>query len=179
MFPLAISSVTFHLWDLVFLAIIVFGAYRGYQKGLLVELISLIGFLFTVFFAFKLVQLGFSASKVSSKATAFFMLSLFYLGVVIFVNWIGRLLAESLQYSVFDNLDNYVGTVLGLIKYVLALGVGLLLLNWAGFVDSSGGMGQTYFYGPILAVLEWFLEVFSNLTPLVMSTVQDLKDLLR
>ncbi len=181
MFLSAISlpSLTFQLWDLVFLATLIYGGYRGYQKGLLVELISFVGFLFTVFFAFKLIQLGFSASKVSSKATAFFLLGAFYIGCVVFVNWIGRILSDSLQYHIFDNIDHYIGIVLGLLKYTIALGIGLMLLTWTGFIDSSGGMTQTYLYEPLIDIVAWFIEQSSLLTPFVSDMVQGLRDILR
>jgi membrane protein required for colicin V production len=175
----SLPTASFKLVDLFIFIILVLGAYRGFQKGLLVEVVSTAAFIVALLIIFKLVQMGFEFAGITSKAGSFFMFLLLFILLMIGVNWLGGLLKKVLSYTLFDSFDNILGLALGVFKYAIAIAILFRLLTYAQLIDSQSEINNTIFYPYLMAFLDYVIELVSILSPFVRDLAEDIQNQLR
>jgi membrane protein required for colicin V production len=107
----------------------IIGAYHGYKKGLILELISIIAFLLAIIGGFKLLHIGMEyVSRVYDGFGSFLpfvaFLVLFVL-IIIVISTIGKILKKIIDWTPLGVVDNFAGALLGVLKW--ALGVSIVL----------------------------------------------------
>jgi len=116
--------------DLVFLVILLFGAYKGYQRGFLLEIVSIVAFVLAVIGGFKLLDLGIDfLNSFENTLGNFLPIAAFILVFVIIllvVNIVGRIFKKIIDFTIFGNVDNFAGALLGIFKIALFLSIA----NW-------------------------------------------------
>lgn len=166
------SSTSVALIDILVFLLISWGAFKGFQKGFLTELLSIVIFLVLLLGTFKLVQLGFESLSQStgagrfSKATYFFTFLTFYFIISIIVGIIGKRLQEKAGFEVFEGLDNFVGLILGTFKYALALSILAEMLTAIGLLNRAE-MTNTLFYPMLTKLFDFMFEIGNTISPFV------------
>ncbi len=143
--------------DLFLLLSLIYGAFRGFSKGLIIEMLTLLGLLFGVFIAIK-----YSSSvelfirdffNVTSRYLSYIALCITFLLVVIVVYLIGKLLTGLINILSLGLLNRLLGLVIGIIKYFVVICVLLLILDAMNdkyhFISEESMEGSFLFY-PIL-----------------------------
>jgi membrane protein required for colicin V production len=119
--------------DIALIAIVLFGAYRGYREGFLLELFSLLGIILGILAGFKLMGLAMvhlsDRFNVDEKVLPYFAFAIVFIAVVIVVSIIGRLLKASIDKSFLGRIDAAAGAALGLLKVVFMLSVALWITD--------------------------------------------------
>jgi membrane protein required for colicin V production len=175
----SLPTASFKFVDLFIFIILVLGAYRGFQKGLLVEVVSTAAFVVALLILFKLIQMGFTVAGITSKAGSFFMFLLIFILLMIGINWLGGLLKKVLSYTLFDSFDNILGLALGVFKYAIAIAILFRLLTYAQLIDSQSEIHNTIFYPYLMAFLDYVIELVSVLSPFVRDLSEDIQNQLR
>ncbi|MCG8474605.1 MAG: CvpA family protein [Cytophagales bacterium] len=122
--------------DLVLTVLLICGAYRGYQKGFLVEVLSLISLFAGIVGAFYFLDAAteFLSQYWHSYQQAIPYLAFVMLFAVIIISFhtLGQVIKKVLDMTFLGSLDSLVGAMLGAVKW--ALGISILL--WA--MQSTG-----------------------------------------
>lgn len=167
-----ISSTSIALIDILIFLLISWGAFKGFQKGFLTELLSIVIFIAFLLGTFKLVQMGFEyLSQVSgtgrfSKATHFFTFLTFFFIIALIVSIIDKRMQEKTSFEVFEGLDHFMGLVLGAFKYTFALSVLAEMLTAVGIFNRAEMM-NTLFYPMLTKLFDFIFEIGNAISPFV------------
>ncbi len=116
--------------DLVILVILLFGAYRGFQTGLVLEIVSIVAFFVAILGGFKLIDLGKNMLESFEDTLGNFMpiaaFILVFVIILIVINLAGRLFKKIIDFTILGSFDNFAGALLGMLKFTLFLSI----LNW-------------------------------------------------
>jgi len=119
--------------DIALVVFVLIGAYSGYKQGFLLSLFTLLGIFLGVLGGFKLmgwamVVLG-DRFNVDQKVLPYFAFGIVFVGIVIVVSLIGRMIKLSLDKSFLGRVDEAAGAMLGIVKTVFMLSVALWILD--------------------------------------------------
>lgn len=119
--------------DIVIGVILLFGLVRGFMKGFIVELASLIALVLGIYgaihfsyFAVDFLNNYFSWDEEYIKLAAF---ALTFLLIVIFILILGKLLTKLVGFIALGIVNRILGGVFGALKYVFIISVLLMFLN--------------------------------------------------
>lgn len=120
-------------FDIAIVAIVIFGAYRGYREGFLMELFSLLAIVLGILGAFKLLGLAliFLADRfdIDKKMLPYVAFAIVFIIIVLIVMLIGRTLRLSIDKSFLGRVDEIAGSFLGAIKTVFLISVLMWILS--------------------------------------------------
>ncbi|MFT4741964.1 MAG: membrane protein required for colicin V production, partial [Marivirga sp.] len=136
--------------DIILLIPLVFGAYLGFKKGLLLEIVSLLAFFLAVVGAFKLVDFGQELLSPYfqnwEKALPIISFVLLFVGILLLVNLVGKIAKKILDMTLLGGLDNFAGAVLGLLKWAFGVSLVLWLATSVDMNLSNDLTDNTYVY---------------------------------
>lgn len=119
--------------DIGLLVFILIGAYAGFKEGFLMELFSLLGILLGVLGGFKLMGWAMvllsDRFNVDKKVLPYIAFAVVFIGIVIAVSLLGKMLKLSVDKSFLGRVDQVAGAVLGLIKTTFMLSVTIWILD--------------------------------------------------
>ncbi len=135
---------------------LLWGAINGFRKGLVLEVIALIGIFVSLYFAFhysykveyflhKNIETDESTGRIMAFAVSFLI-------AFICLKIIGTLLTRLLKVFALGLLNRFLGALLGVVKAVLLATALLLLLSstkWKGDVLTPKVTATSFFYSPL------------------------------
>jgi len=165
--------------DILLLIPLLFGAYLGYKKGLLLEIVSLVALIVAVIGAFKLLDFGMDLLQPYfenwEQALPIISFILLFVGILLLVNLVGKIVKKILDMTLLGGLDNFAGSVIGLLKW--AFGVSLVL--WLGEsieISISADMAEgTYIYPIVASIAPFVVELISDYMPFIQEVFDQLK----
>lgn len=119
--------------DIIILIVLAIGAYSGYKKGLILELISIFAFILAIIGGFKLLHVG--MKYISGIYEGFGNLLPFVAFIVLFVlililvNMVGKIIKRLIDWTPFGLVDNVAGAVIGIAKWALMLSIFLWVMD--------------------------------------------------
>ena len=153
----------------VFLGVfLVYGVYKGFKNGLIIELASLISLFVGLYIAVKFSGVvgsalgsGISESK-TGKVIAFVVT--FFL-IVVGIHFLAKLLSKIVSIVFLGWLNTLGGIVFSVLKTVLILGVVLSLfqkVNYENALLSKETQEASVFFNPVLKTSEFLLPVVTD-----------------
>jgi membrane protein required for colicin V production len=124
--------------DLLLLVPIVMGAFNGYKRGLLVEVIGIIAFLLAIVFGFRFLGIGmdmlseFVGIDLGGRMLPYLSFLLIFFPIVFAINKIGWLFRKALRLTFLGVLDGLSGAVLGAVLWAFGLSVLIWLASAVG-----------------------------------------------
>lgn len=119
--------------DILLLLPLLYGAYRGFSKGMLVEIATLLGLVLGVYIAIKFSAYteGFLRDfvDISSRYLSYIALAITFLLVLVVTYLLGKMLTHLVDVMSLGLVNKLLGTVLGVAKYFVALCVLLLIVD--------------------------------------------------
>jgi membrane protein required for colicin V production len=116
--------------DIIVLVFLVIGAYSGFRKGLLMEIVAIIAFILAVIGGLKLLHIGvdFLRSILPEAGgwvpyVAFFVI---FLVILLGVYLLGKIVKTVLDFTLVGSFDGLAGACLGILKWAF----GLSLILW-------------------------------------------------
>jgi membrane protein required for colicin V production len=104
---------------------LVWGAYKGFQRGLIFELAMLIGIVLGLYLAFKLSGLfeALVAKMTDATGSTLYVVTFLvvFISVVLIMILLGKLLEQVLKIGKMDNLNKAAGSAFGLLKFLLVV----------------------------------------------------------
>ena len=119
--------------DIIILIILALGAYSGYKKGLILELIAIIAFVLAIMGGFKLLHIGMEyVSRVYEgfgNFLPFVAFMVLFILILIVVNMVGKILKKIIDWTPLGVLDNLAGALIGVAKWALMLSILLWVMT--------------------------------------------------
>lgn len=157
--------------DIVILLLLLLGAYKGYTKGLLLEIIGIIAFGVALVAGFKLLSWGIELINthisIDESLLPYIAFLLLFAAIVIGINLLGKALKKVLDMTFFGTFDSLAGAIVGLFKWALAISVLIWLLNTLEVELPTEALAGSYVY-PLLQ--PFAPQVFSTLGEVLPST---------
>ena len=122
--------------DILILIPLAWGAYNGYRKGLLVEIVAIIAFVIALIVGFKFLQFGidllapYISRELARKFLPWLGFSIIFFPVVFMINRMGFALRRSLKYTILGTFDSVAGAAVGLFTWVFGISVVLWLFSF-------------------------------------------------
>lgn len=167
------------LIDIIFAIIIVIACIKGYQKGLIIAVFSVIAFIIGLAAALKLSTavagwLGNSIS-VSSKWMPFISFIVVFFVVVLLVRWGGKLIEKTFQVVMLGWLNRIGGIILFAVLYTIIFSIFLFYANKLHLLQNSVfESSQTYAF-----VQPWgpkVIDGFGKLIPIFKDMFEQLEN---
>ena len=155
--------------DVVLLLVLLVGAWRGFTKGLILSVASMVGLVGGIWAAshFSHMVAEQLAPHVTWSVNSLHMasLALTFLLVVVTVHLLAKLLEKMLDLVALGLVNKLAGALFGLLKFALVLSFGVMLLNqWMGpraWVPHSEQ--PSVMLGPVEALAPALMPAFSDL----------------
>ena len=109
--------------DIVILLFLLYGAFRGFSKGLIIEVATLAGLILGVFIAIRYSPFTEGILKdflnITSRYLSYIALAVTFLLVVIAVYLLGKMLTRLVDIISLGLVNKLLGTLLGIAKYFI------------------------------------------------------------
>jgi membrane protein required for colicin V production len=169
--------------DLIILLPILFGAYRGFRKGLIMEVVNILAFILALLGAFKLMDQSIVwLVEIFGKPNPFIPFLAFllvFIGIVLGVNILGKLLKGLVGLTILGSIDKLIGALIGMFKW--AFGTSLVLWLLSNFSDGVFSE-QTLEDSVVLPILIEFapsvISFLSGLFPFVETMLESIQYLI-
>ena len=147
--------------DIIILMILAWGAYKGWTSGFLKQLVSLLGFLVGLFVAnmlyksfgeFLAPQLG--ASPTMANILAFIVI---WVVVPLLLGMLVALPSKWMKGSALGTLNNILGLLIGVFKYVVLLCCLFKVMGVLGMVSQEKKNASTL-YAPVVKSLDFVFD---------------------
>jgi len=168
--------------DVIILIPILWGVYKGYQKGLLLELSMLFAFLLATIMGFKLInvmmhwlQPYFGSDNKMMPAIAFIIT---FLAVLIGINMLTKIVKRFLDVSILGSLDNVGGAVLGVLKATFILSTLMWLIDSANILLPQNLTEGTVVYPYLVKFSPALLGLGSKIIPFAKDLIQSMNELI-
>lgn len=156
--------------DIVILIILGFGAYRGFKKGLLLEIVSFVALVIAVLTAFKLLHLGINWLTTHYSNLGSFIPYLAFVAIFILtflaIHLLGRFLKSVVDLTLLGSFDSFAGGILGLIKTAFLISVFIWLTHHAKLDLPNGLIANTYIYPHMIGFAPSTVDLLANILPL-------------
>lgn len=166
--------------DIIILIPVLFGAYKGFKKGLLMELVSLAALVLATLLSFKLLDKGIDLiGQYIDKNQSFvpyLSFVLIFILVLFVVTYIGKATKKFLDVTLLGKLDDMAGGLLGALKWAFAFSVLLWLSQSAGIVPPEEHTENTVIYPYLVVYGPQIMEFFSALLPQASNLIDSIKD---
>lgn len=141
--------------DIILLIPLIFGAYLGFTKGLLLEIFGVLAFILAIIGGFKLMETGMvylsGYFENFGQLLPFISFLIIFLAIILLVNMLGKLLKKMIDMTLLGGFDKFAGAIIGLIKWAIGLSILLWLVNNFG-IELPGQDEELVLY-PFLAEL--------------------------
>ena len=166
--------------DLLILFVVGMAAYKGYQRGLFLSLLSIVAFIVSIVLAFVLLDWGvdmlgnwFDGINAVLPYLAFLMI---FGGGSLLINLGGNLVKKAMDLTLLGSLDNVAGAVLGAIKWVFGASLIIWLIQTLGVEVPQSWQEESWLYAKIQPIAPWVLDAFSEYWPFLKSLFESLKE---
>jgi membrane protein required for colicin V production len=142
--------------DIIILLPLLYGAYKGFRRGFIVEIVSIAAFVISVVIAFKFLNesTGFVSKYISNSLTArlipYISFAVLFLPLVFLINKLGWLLRSSTKASLLGNFDSIIGAAIGLLTWAFGVSIVFWLISSVGIKIAENQIDKSLIY-PIIA----------------------------
>lgn len=173
--------------DIVLLLLLAFGAYGGYQKGLILEVISLLALVLGVIGGIKLLHWGMDllGSAYDGFGPMLPLLSFLFIFtlIIVAVSLIGQMLKKVIDWTPLGVVDNIAGAAIGALKWALGLSILILIFGQLNLELPNHLTDNSVIYPRIAAVaptvFEWISFLFPAFGQMLTSLQEYLLELVR
>ncbi|MEQ8478410.1 CvpA family protein [Fulvivirga sp.] len=155
--------------DIIILAPLVFGAYRGFKKGFVLEVVAIVSFVLAIIGGFKLMHWGMDLLDqyfdISGELLPYISFIAIFIGIILLTNLIGKAFKKILDLTLLGTVDNVAGAALSVVKWAFGISVVLWLTASFGIVFSEEWVEGSVLYEPIVSFAPTLVELLSGVVP--------------
>ncbi|WP_342088187.1 CvpA family protein [Dyadobacter sp. OTU695] len=159
------------LLDVLILLPLLWGALHGYRKGLLIEIIGILGMVVAMVLGFKFLGLGmeiltpYFSEGVARKILPYVGFSAIFFPTIFLLNQFGYTIRRSLRYSILGTFDSFAGAMVGVFTWVFGISVFFWLVNAIGVKIPAHRTDDTYLYPLVVPVAPTVITKGLSLMP--------------
>lgn len=168
--------------DFILLAPILFGAYQGFKKGFVLEIIAIISFILAIIGGFKLMHWGMDLLDrhfdISGNLLPFISFILIFIVIIVVVNIIGKIFKKIIDLTLLGAVDNLAGAILSALKWVLGISIILWLSASFGQEFSEEWAEGSLLIDPVMSFAPNLITFFTDYIPFAHDLFEQIQDLL-
>ncbi|MDH3708382.1 MAG: CvpA family protein [Cyclobacteriaceae bacterium] len=169
-----------NILDIVLLLFLGFAAYRGYQRGLFVSLLSIVAFFLGIILAFALLDWGVDLlddyiEELGSLLpfVAFFMI---FGGVAMLITIGGGMVKKAMDLTLLGSVDNLAGALLGALKWMVGASLIIWLVQSFGVEIPDDMQESSWLFAKIQPIAPWIIENLSEYWPFIKELFESIKE---
>ncbi|WP_026461833.1 CvpA family protein [Adhaeribacter aquaticus] len=168
-------------FDVFLLIPLAFGAFQGFRKGFMLEVLSVIALFLRFILGLKFLTTAIPVVQ-SYIGNAFGLLPflsflLVFVLIIMGVRLVGVILKKVLDFTPFGMVDNLLGGLLGGLKWCLAISLLLYVGSLAGIAISEKSVQESIIYPFVIKATPVALDVLSWMLPFIKVILTTLKGL--
>ncbi|MCF0074629.1 CvpA family protein [Dyadobacter sp. CY261] len=169
------------LLDVLILLPLLWGALHGYRKGLLIEIIGILGMVVAMVLGFKFLGLGmevltpYFSEGVARKILPYVGFSAIFFPTIFLLNQFGYTIRRSLRYSILGTFDSFAGAMVGVFTWVFGISVFFWLVDAIGVKIPAHRTEDTYLYPLVVPVAPTVITKALSLMPQGTDIIRDWK----
>jgi membrane protein required for colicin V production len=138
--------------DIILLLPLAWGAYTGYQRGIIIEIISVLAFVISVVTGFRFLGYAISwvspflTNQITQRLLPYFGFSIVFFPIVFLIVRLGWLLRRTIRYTVFGSVDSFLGMAVGLFTWAFGVSVLFWLVESIGVKMPIKNVQNAYVY---------------------------------
>lgn len=146
------------LMDVLILLPLLWGAVHGYRKGLLIEIIGILGMVVAMVLGFKFLGLGmeiltpYFSEGLAKRILPYVGFSAIFFPTIFLLNQFGYTIRRSLRYSILGTFDSFAGAMIGVFTWVFGISVFFWLVDMVGIKIPEHRTSDTYLYPLVVPV---------------------------
>ena len=163
------TSLYMNVFDIVFIIILIWAAYKGFSKGLIIQAASLAALLLGIFGAIKFS--GYTSFVLSEKLNLngdYLQLIAFavtFIIIVIAVHFVAKLTGKLVEAIALDFVNRILGLVFSILKVGFIISVILVILNTIDYKSSflpEKQIGESRLYKPLSSLAPMIFPYFKR-----------------
>lgn len=163
-----------------FLALpILYGAFQGFRKGLLLELVALVGLVLAILGGLKLLDTALLVMKDFigdvHGLLPYVTFLVVFVGIILMIHIGGLILKKVLDFTPFGLFDNLLGGLLGALKWCVALSLLLYVSEMAGISISPETAASSLVYPVVIKTTPYALDILGYVLPFVKALIFSLR----
>ena len=121
--------------DLIIVIPLLWGAWRGYQKGLLIEIIGVAAFVVGIIIGFKFLGFGMNllaphiGEQLSNRFLPYLTFSFIFFPTIFLINRMGWMLRKALRMTILGTIDGFAGAIVGMFTWIFGISTLVWLLT--------------------------------------------------
>lgn len=167
--------------DIILLILFVIGAFFGYKKGLILELISIAAFILAIYGGFKLLHIGMEyVSRVYEgfgTLLPFVAFLVLFVLIIIVVNIIGKILKKIIDWTPLGIIDNIAGALIGILKWAVAVTIFIWVITVLNLDFDSQTLNDSKILAFTNKVLNQTIEFIGTIFPSFKDFISTIKEL--
>lgn len=167
--------------DIVILIFLLIGAYTGFRRGMLMEIVSLTAFFVAIIAGIKLLDWGISvlAEYIEGydSLLPIIAFTIIFIGIIVMLNLLGKVVKRILDLTLLGSLDDIIGSVMGIIKWALFISIFFWIFESFGGKISDTTTGDSMLYEPIAGFAPGLFNLISGLFPTILDFFEHSKEL--
>lgn len=157
------------LIDIILLAPLAWGAFKGLSRGFLMQIVSVIAIILGLIIGFKLMDAGIDLLNglidINKSYLPFISFVLIFILVLVGVHALGKTMKSILNITLLGTADHIAGAVFGFLKWGLCLSIVIWLSHDAGLSLSDKHTEGSLVYPLMLDFGPKILDVSSSIIP--------------
>ncbi len=142
--------------DIIIIIPLLYGAYKGYRRGFMIEIVSIAAFVISVLVAFKFLNesTGLVSKYITNPLTVrlipYISFAILFLPIVFLINKLGWLLRSSTKSTLLGSFDTFVGAAIGLLTWSFGVSIVFWLISSIGIKIAENQIDKSIIY-PVIA----------------------------
>ena len=166
--------------DIILLLILGVAGFRGYQRGFIVSLLSILAFWVAIVLAFMFLDWGvqFLDDMIDgfTGVLPYLAFILIFAGVALGINMVGKILKKTLDLTILGNFDSLAGSILAVLTWGFGISILIWLTNKVGIEVPDTWTGNSIIYQKIEPVAPVVIDAFSEYLPFIKHLFRSIAD---
>lgn len=169
--------------DIILLLPLLYGAFKGFQKGFILEVISILAFILALIGGFKLLHWGMALLDqhfdISGDLLPYVAFMVIFIGIIILVNLLGNMIKKVVDMTLLGPVDKLAGALLSVVKWAFGISVLLWLTASFGITFPEDWTADSILYTKMLNFSVYLVEKLSFIVPFAQDLFETIKELLQ
>lgn len=167
--------------DIVILVFLLIGAYTGFRRGMLMEVISLVAFFAAILAGIKLLDWGINVLSEYIEGydslLPIIAFTIIFIGIIVLLNLLGKAVKKIIDMTLLGSLDDIIGSLMGIVKWALFISIFFWIFESFGGTISDSTIEGSMLYEPITSFAPAMFNLFSGLFPYFMDFFEQSKEM--
>lgn len=157
--------------DMLMLIPLAWGAFNGYRKGLLIEIVGVAAFVLALIVGFKFLRFGtdllapYLTAELTRRILPLIGFSVIFFPTVFMVNRLGYSLRGMLRYTLLGTLDSMAGAAVGIFTWIFGISIFFWLLSTVGIDIPAQYRQESLLYEYVVPIAPQIISVISDWIP--------------